>query len=349
MLCVCSMKGTQSIAFSPKSALPKGSNFDFPVGITGGPGKSMTLGHSRQRSLDLNYRPRSTSDASKRATVGNKIAGITVPPPPPTKTRRVSEPHRTLNQIKPIAVTQPQPSNSTEQKEMAEPIAVTQPQPNSTEQEEMVEPIAVIVSEQPQYNSTEETTEPVAVSVSSEQPQHNSTEDQKEATEPIAVTVSEQPQPSNSTGQKEAAAELLQNVIGSLAANNTNSQSEKSNEQESSHVTEDGISQEVGNDSQTQDVSVESDQVESTSLQAVVSTDKPTETESDVSTMETNTIKKEEDNLNEDTDPEIFKGKDQDWYKSVYHTLQRGVDEDIPDKKRNYKQIVYHTCDCICI
>ena len=52
--------------------------------------KSSTLGrHARQSSLDLQtFRSRSSSDAGKRAVAGVKIAGITVPAPPPSVKRK---------------------------------------------------------------------------------------------------------------------------------------------------------------------------------------------------------------------------------------------------------------------
>lgn len=258
------MKGTQSVAFSPKSAISSDFNFDFPEGTTG-PHQTKTLGHVRQRSLDLNYRPRSTSDASKRATAGNIIAGITVPKPPPVKTRRISEPHVALKQ--------------------------TEPAPVST-------------SEQPHYD----------------------------------------------TNKIEAAAELLQDVIGSLTANTT-SQSEKPIEQETnaSNMPESTVP-----DSQAQDI-IELHQTQSTSppQEDMIVVDKP---ESDVST-ESSIVEKEEDSEDTSTaiDSEIFKGKDQDWYKSLFHNLKKGVDEDVPDKKREWlitmlmlhKCIVYTFASCL--
>ena len=85
---VCTKVQT-GLIISPKSALLNQS-FDFPLPRSTTPvegvGRSSTMGrHVRQSSLDLNYfhRPRSSSDAGKRATVGVKIAGITVPAPPP--------------------------------------------------------------------------------------------------------------------------------------------------------------------------------------------------------------------------------------------------------------------------
>ncbi len=120
-----STKGVQGILISPRSVTQEHS-FNFPESNSSGSGKSNTLGHNRQRSLDFNFRPRTTSDAGKRAIVGVKIAGITVPSPP-KNVRKLSEPNKKEEAktviIAGIKVPKPPPKNTppiTSDKKMSE-------------------------------------------------------------------------------------------------------------------------------------------------------------------------------------------------------------------------------------
>lgn len=81
---------SKSVAASPKSST-QFRTFDYPsprstTPVQDGEGKASTLGrHARQSSLDLNtFRSRAWSDAGKKAVIGERIAGIRVPAPPPS-------------------------------------------------------------------------------------------------------------------------------------------------------------------------------------------------------------------------------------------------------------------------
>lgn len=276
---IFSTKSMQGITFSPKS-VTQNYSFDFPeTNIGGGDnGKCKTLDnrHSRQRSLDLNYRPRATSDAGKRATVGTRIAGIVVPPPPPKKTtpRKLSEPlvQKPREPVKAVVAAAEVPKSP------------PPPPPTINGNKSPVESRSTEEGIDVEKTPEEITNSPVP-------PLLTDTNDDSLVSEVI-----------DPPELKEA--EIILYKV------------ELTNFHEVETVTPAKSDAEVPADP----VSIE---IHSEQQQTVESTEDNTTSPSTAPCED------------EDNNSEVFKSaKNEDWYKLMFHSMKKGVEEDLPDKKR---------------
>ena len=256
------------VIISPKS-VTQGYTFNFPES-NGSSKKSNTLGHNRQRSLDFYYRPRATSDAGKRATVGTKIAGITVPAPPKS-VRKLSEPNIKMNYEK------------KEEKEEAKIVAET------------------IVPKSPPSNGP-----------------NNSSEDTK-MDEPPTVSENNDDVASVPTVNDTPIAEPIEQQQYIKVADEITYDFEFTNVVD--QVPE--ATNEATNEPKPDNVSVSPD-IESKIFEKV-SEDKPKNDDIIVIDVQSNGAKS----------PEIVKtGKNDDWYKLMFQSMKKGVEDDLPNKKR---------------
>ena len=243
--------------------------------------KSMTLGnrHIRQASLDLNPRPRSRSDAGKKATVGAKIAGIIVPPPPPSvkNARKLSEPE-IKKQEGPI-------------KAIAAGIVVPSPPPKvngtSTGTSNESSTDSVITNEGD--NSLDVITNvssPTPVILMNEEIIINETVDTPKEKEPEIISYN-------------------------IEFNNFHEVPNDSN----------GVISLLPQDCATVEEESELESADKESL------------EDDSTFVAADTIASGDG----EKSPEIVKPRENDdWYKSMFQIMKKGVEEDIPDKKREY-------------
>ena len=290
----CSTKVQTGLIISPKSALLNQS-FDFPLPRSTTPvegvGRSSTMGrHVRQSSLDLNYfhRPRSSSDAGKRATVGVKIAGITVPAPPPfVKTKQNTgvmkqEPEKVIAGIK-----VPPPPPSFRSKSTGEvPISgvlTNRSSSSPTSKATLCNGSTSLLSDHEDDSST-------ATSLS----------DFKEPTDNIKIfSKPEDVQDSIIETDLSSYQIGLNNAPHTVHVDdNINNKSEETRLQSGSEFSED-ISSTSGKDSHTYTSSGE------------------------------DIISKVED-----IQIENISRSGNDWYKAMFQSMKKGVEEDLPDKKR---------------
>ncbi len=244
--------------------------------------KSMTLGnrHIRQKSLDLNPRPRSRSDAGKKATVGAKIAGIIVPPPPPSvkNPRRLSEPEvkKQAGPVKAIAgivVPNPPPkvnrTSGTSNRSSTDSI-ITNEGDNSLDMTNVSPPIPVLlVNEEIIINETVDTPKEKEPEIISYNIEFN---DFHEVPKDIAVD-SPLPQDSVTAEEEEVSKSELESA------------DKESSEDDSTFAAANTIA--LGDGEKSPEIVVKT---------------------------------REND----------------DWYKSMFQSMKKGVEEDIPDKKREY-------------
>ena len=290
----CSTKVQTGLILSPKSAL-LGQSFDFPLPRSTTPvegvGRSSTLGrHVRQSSLDLNYfyRARSSSDAGKRATVGVKIAGITVPAPPPfVKTK-----HNTgvMKQ---------------EREKLIAGIKVPPPPPSFKSRSTGELPISGVLTNRSSSSPTSKATLcNGSTSLLSDHEDDSSTatslSDSKEPIEHIKIFSKPEDVQDSIIESELSSYKIGLNNIHHIVhvEDNINNKSDETHLQSESEVSED-ISSTSGKDSHTFTTSGEE------------------------------VISKEEDIQIEN----IGRGGN-DWYKAMFQSMKKGVEEDLPDKKR---------------
>ena len=322
----------QGVALSPKS-VTQGYTFDFPVTANGSSNKSNTLGsrHARQRSLDLNYRSRSFSDVGKRASVGMQIAGITVPPPPP-KTRpavtptkkQEEEPQRIIAgikvpkrppSIKKRAISDSQLLPAKEQSREDSGIAVESSVSlltNSTDSptNEELEGSQSIETIQP----SQQHTQPEIVSYKVELTNFHDVrcnENETQAKPDLPYEDKTEPESIQSVGVRSEE----KNIPSSQPAPENHSEVLKSGKNDDWYKSMfQSMKKGAG-----EDLNVSKDK--SNGLQSTA----PGEEDSVTSSQ----------SAEEEKSEEIFKsGRNDDWYKSMFQSMKKGVEEDLPNKKR---------------
>lgn len=270
---------------TPKSSTP-GSSFSYPS-PPDSPGKdtqTTKVGkHIRQRSLDFHpstFRPRSTSDAGKRATVGEKIAGIKVPAPPPSIKKKTNP-----------STVEPAPRYVAGIKVPAPPPSLKR---KSTGSAPMEEP-----------SSTSSTDDSTIAATNVEISNGDKVESDKGE--------------SFSVSSYDAQLNSIQHVTCSKEQVQHDSPKERNNEYQVSDILS-AIQSEFGAKTET---------VSSTDALTLDALGKDTSIDDSVSSETMSSL----------NDDPVTSSGGVDWYRSMFQSMKKGVEEELPNKKRMFKEL----------
>ena len=300
--------------------------------------------HIRQRSLDFQlFRPRSSSDAGKRATVGQKIAGIKVPAPPPSG-KRNSKADTDVSAPRYVAgIKVPAPPPSVKSKSTSS-ILLSQPIPcngnvNVTEEAK----VDTNVAEEAKVVTNVAEEAKVVTNVAEEaKVVTNVAEEAK-----VVTNVAEEAKVVTNT------AEVDINITEETKVD-TNNIAEKVIEDANATICEQPILtyvtqlNDIQHVSSYQSSSEENDnQHEVRSILSAIQSEFGPKTEehtfdttSDDATLESSHLDTSQSSISFPSSSEeplpYVSGCGSDWYKSMFQNLKKGVEEQLPNKKRKY-------------